>query len=107
MAQLASNVVARARPPPFGGEGKLDGTNYTLGKFKLRSILDSYELWEIVLGSDRRREPILDPADPTITILSDRALLLAWRRRNVDVLCAFFMSVMDTVMTLIQHTITA
>ena len=38
--------------PPIFSEGKLDGTNYTLWKFKISAILDSYELLETVLGID-------------------------------------------------------
>ncbi|MCO5567925.1 hypothetical protein L7F22_021621 [Adiantum nelumboides] len=46
----ASNVGTtplRIRPPAFT-EGKLDGTNYTLWKFKISAILDSYELLDTV-----------------------------------------------------------
>ena len=33
-------------------KGKLDGTNYTLWKFKITAILDSYELLDVILGAD-------------------------------------------------------
>jgi len=50
-ANAAATTVQtlRIRPPAFT-EGKLDGTNYTLWKFKIMAIIDSYELLKIVLG---------------------------------------------------------
>ena len=35
-------------------EGKLDGMNYTLWKFKVATILDSCELLETVLGANSK-----------------------------------------------------
>ena len=49
---LSTNVAAaplRIRPPPLS-DGKLDETNYTLWKFKMSAILDSYELLETIMG---------------------------------------------------------
>jgi len=103
---MAQNASTRSRPPPFG-DGKLDGTNYTLWKFKIRAILDSYELWEIATGVDVKSGPIVDPNDPSQTLPPDPALALAWKRRNADALCAIVTSVNDSVMTLIQHTTSA
>eukprot|EP00249_Psilotum_nudum_P021751 c28230_g1_i2 orf=592-777(+) len=42
----------RPRPPPMAESSKLDGTNYSLWKLKMRSALDSYELLNMVLGKD-------------------------------------------------------
>ena len=47
----AATQMLRIRPPAFT-EGKLDGTNYTLWKFKVTAILDSYELLDVVLGTN-------------------------------------------------------
>ena len=49
-ALLTAFQTLRIRPPTFS-EGKLDGTNYTLWKFKISAILDSYELLETILGT--------------------------------------------------------
>ena len=87
MAQPAQNAATRSRPPPFG-DGKLDGTNYTLWKFKIRAILDSYELWETANGVDVKPGPTADPNDPSQTLPPDPTLALAWKRRNADALCA-------------------
>ena len=64
MAQPAQNATTRSGPPPFG-DGKLDGTKYTLWKFKIQAILDSYELWEIATGVDVTPGPTTDPNDPS------------------------------------------
>lgn len=100
-------TATRPRPPPYGKEGKLDGTNYTLWKFKLKVVLSSYELWDTVLGIDQRPGPTQDPADPSVMIQPDAAELLAWTRRDADALCAIVTSISDSVLTLIQHVSTA
>ena len=70
---LSTNVTTapmRIRPPPFA-DGKLDGTNYTLWKFKMSAILDSYELLETIMGpTGGDPEPVVtfDPANPTTPI---------------------------------------
>ena len=91
------------RPPTFT-EGKLDGTNYTLRKFKITSILDSYELLETVLGTDQEPQAMPDPNNPNAMIPPDANLLRAWKHRNADALCALVTSTSDSVLTLIQHT---
>ena len=47
----AATQMLRICPPAFT-EGKLDGTNYTLWKFKITAILDSYELLDVILGTN-------------------------------------------------------
>ena len=47
----AVTQMLRICPPAFT-EGKLDGTNYTLWKFKITAILDLYELLDVILGID-------------------------------------------------------
>ncbi|MCO5586041.1 hypothetical protein L7F22_039979 [Adiantum nelumboides] len=94
------------RPPAFT-EGKLDGTNYTLWKFKISAILDSYELLDTVLGPNGiDPEPIatIDFTNPSAVIPPDATLLCAWRRRNADALCGIVMCISDFVLTLVQHT---
>ena len=49
----AATQTLRIRPPTFT-EGKLDGTNYTLWKFKIIAILDLYELLDVFLGIDAK-----------------------------------------------------
>ena len=107
---MASNSNAgaplRIRPPAFS-EGKLDGTNYTLWKFKISAILDSYELLDTVMGptgADPEPVPTPDPTNSSILIQPDVADLRAWKRRNADALCAIVTSVTDSVLTLVQHT---
>lgn len=77
----------RIRPPTFT-EGKLDGTNYTLWKFKITSILDSYELLEVVLGTDPEPTATPDPYNLAIIIPPNADILRAWERSNADALCA-------------------
>ena len=91
---MASNSNAgaplRIRPPAFS-EGKLDGTNYTLWKFKISAILDSYELLDTFMGpTGVDPEPVLTPdlTNSSITIQPDVADLRAWKRRNTDALSA-------------------
>lgn len=93
----------RIRPPTFT-EGKLDGTNYTLWKFKITSILDSYELLEVVLGTDPEPTATPDPYNPAIIIPPNADILRAWKRRNADALCALVTSCADSVLILLQHT---
>ncbi|MCO5582652.1 hypothetical protein L7F22_036550 [Adiantum nelumboides] len=93
--------------PPAFTEGKLDGTNYTLWKFKIFAILDSYELLDTVLGPNGADpEPVatIDSTNPSAAIPPDATLLCAWRRRNADALCAIVMCLSDFVLTLVQHT---
>ena len=107
---MASNSNAgaplRIRPPAFS-EGKLDGTNYTLWKFKISAILDSYELLDTVMGptgADPEPVPTPDPTNSSIIIQPDVVDLRAWKRRNADALCAIVTSLTDSVLTLVQHT---
>ena len=93
----------RMRPPAFT-EGKLDGTNYTLWKFKISAILDSYELLDVVLGNLLEPVFISNPLDPAHPSLPDPAEVCEWKRKNADALCAFVTSFTDSVLTLIQHT---
>ena len=90
----AATQTLRIHPQAFT-EGKLDGTNYTLWKFKITAILDSYELLDVILGTD---------VDPGNTLPLDADLLHAWKCKNTDALCALVTSTMDSVLTLIQHT---
>ncbi|KAJ7563680.1 hypothetical protein O6H91_03G120500 [Diphasiastrum complanatum] len=92
----------RIRPPTFS-EGKLDGTNYTLWKFKICAILNSYGLLENVLGLGVEPQPTPNTKDASILIPPNPAVLRAWKQQNADALCAIVTSVSD-VLTLIQHT---
>ena len=47
----AATQTLRICPTAFT-KGKLDGTNYTLQKFKITAILDLYELLDVILGID-------------------------------------------------------
>ncbi|MCO5576757.1 hypothetical protein L7F22_030576 [Adiantum nelumboides] len=83
MANVIPNVGAsRRRPPPFGTEGKLDGTNYMLWKFKIKAILNSYELLQTATGQDRMLGPTVRSSNPSITIPVDLALVMAGQRRD-------------------------
>ncbi|MCO5604890.1 hypothetical protein L7F22_059064 [Adiantum nelumboides] len=93
----------RRRFPPFGTEGKLDGTNYTLWKLNIKALLNSYELLQTATGQDRMPGPTVSPFDPAITIHADLALVTAWQRRDADTLCAIVTSVSDGILPLIQH----
>ncbi|MCO5611743.1 hypothetical protein L7F22_066001 [Adiantum nelumboides] len=94
----ASNVGTtplRIRPPAFT-EGKLDGTNYTLWKFKIFAILDSYELLDTVLGvngDDPELIATVEITNPNVVIPLDTTHLRAWKRRNADALCAIVMCI--------------
>ena len=100
---MAAPTLLRIRPPAFN-EGKLDGTNYTLWKFKISAILDSYELLDTVLGLDPEPVGSPDPNNPNVITPPDADLLRAWKRRNADALYALVTSASDSVLTLIQHT---
>ena len=106
---LSTSVVAaplHIRPPPLS-DGKLDGTNYTLWKFKMSAILDSYELLETIMGpTGGDHEPMVtsDPTHPTVLVPPNANLFQAWKRRNVDALCTIVSGVCDYVLTLVQHT---
>ena len=99
----APTQMLRIRPPAFT-EGKLDGTNYTLWKFKTTAILDLYELLDVILGTDAEPQPTPDPTNPGGTLPPDADLLRAWKCKNADALCALVTSATDSVLTLIQHT---
>ena len=107
MAQPAANTPSRVRLPAWGTEGKLDGTNYTLWRFKMKAILSAYELWDTVLGTDLKPVPMQDPNDPSIIFQPNPAEVQAWLRRDADALCQIVTSVKDSVLTLIQHVNTA
>ena len=91
------------RPLAFT-KGKLDGANYTLWKLKITTILDLYELLDVVLGTDAKPQPTRDPANPGSTLPLDANLLRAWKCKNADALCALVTSTTDNVLTLILHT---
>ncbi|MCO5612829.1 hypothetical protein L7F22_067100 [Adiantum nelumboides] len=104
MANVIPNVRAsRRRPPPFGTEGNLDGTNYTLWKFKIKAILNSYELLQMATDQDRMPSPTLSPFDLAIIILANPALVTAWQRRDANTLCAIVTRVSSGILPLIQH----
>ena len=90
--------------PLVSMEGKLCDTNYTLQKFKVTAILDSYELLDVILGIDAEPQPTPAPANPGSTLPPNADLLRAWKRKNADALCALVTSTTDSVLTLIQHT---
>ena len=100
---MAAPTLLRICPPAFN-EGKLDGTNYTLWKFKISAILDSYELLDTVLGLDPEPVGTPNPTNPNVITPPDVDLLWAWKRRNADALCALVINSSDSVLTLIQHT---
>ena len=58
-------------------KGKLDGTNYTLWKFKITAILDSYELLDVILGANAEPHPTPDPTNPGSTLPPDADWLRA------------------------------
>ena len=96
--KMSSN---KPRSPAIIPEGKLDGTNYPLWKFKMMAILQSFDLWDTAIGNDPEPQPTRDsmgnatsPADPTV---------LGWKHKNADTLCTILLSVQDSVLTLIQH----
>ncbi|XP_068667719.1 uncharacterized mitochondrial protein AtMg00810-like [Aristolochia californica] len=72
------------RPPAFT-EGKIDGTNYLLWKFKITIVLDSYELLDIVLGVDAEPVAVTDGGNTTPP---NPQLVEDWRRKYTDALCA-------------------
>ncbi|XP_057953875.1 uncharacterized protein LOC131148156 [Malania oleifera] len=92
----ASPPALWIRPPTFI-EGKLDGTNYTLWKFKMSAILDSYKLLVTAQGMDLEPIDSPDPTNPKVIIPLDAAFVKAWKRRNVDALCAIVTSVSDSM----------
>ena len=63
--------------PPAFMKGKLDGTSYTLWKFKVTSILESYELLDVSLGIDVEAQSTPNPADPSVMIPPNAHLLRA------------------------------
>ena len=79
---LSTNVAPaplRIRPPPLA-DGKLDGINYTLWKFKMSTILDSYKSLETVMGPTRADpEPMVtfNTAHPTTSLPPNEDLLQA------------------------------
>ena len=99
----AATQMLRIRPPAFT-EGKLDGTNYTLWKFKITAILDSYELLDVILGTDVEPQSTPDPTDPSVMIPPNTNLLRAWKHRNTNALYTLVTSIIYAVFTLIQHT---
>ncbi|MCO5555536.1 hypothetical protein L7F22_009081 [Adiantum nelumboides] len=107
MAQPAANTPSRVCLPAWGIEGKLDGTNYTLWRFTMKAILNAYELWETILGTDQKPVSIPDLNDSNILFPPNPAEVQAWTRRDADALCQIVTSVKDSVSTLIQHVNTA
>lgn len=91
----------RPRPPSMNVEGKLDGMNYPLWKFKAMAILSSYELYEMVLGNDIEPTPTTDASGATIP--PDPVKVLEWQRRNADALSFLVTSVEDSILTMISH----
>ena len=75
---MAAPTPLRIRPPAFN-EGKLDGTNYTLWKFKINAILDSYELLDTVLGLDSELVGTPNPNNPNVITPPNADLLRAWK----------------------------
>ena len=66
--------------------------------------MDSYELLDVILGTDAEPQPTLDPANPGSTLSPNADLLRAWKCKNADALGALVTSTIDSVLTLIQHT---
>ncbi|MCO5557250.1 hypothetical protein L7F22_010811 [Adiantum nelumboides] len=102
----SSTTILRICPLAFT-EGKLDGTNYTIWKFKISTIFYSNELLATIMGlNEEDPESVItrDPANPSVEIQPNDALLRAWKKRNADAMCAIVTSVSDSVLTLIQHT---
>jgi len=95
---MASN---RPRPPALSNDGKLDGTNYPLWKFKMMAILSSYELWDTATGIDKQPEATVDASGsilpPSPTTVQE------WSQCNAYALCAIVISVQDSVLTMVQH----
>ena len=75
---MAAPTPLRIHPLAFN-EGKLDGMNYTLWKFKINVILNSYELLDIVLGLDPELVGTLNPTNSNIITPPDADLLRAWK----------------------------
>lgn len=68
----------RICPPTFT---KLDGTNFNLWKLKTTPILDSYELWEVVLGKEAKPQSTPNLANLGTRVAASVDLLLAWRQK--------------------------
>ncbi|XP_057951481.1 uncharacterized protein LOC131146111 [Malania oleifera] len=103
MAETSSSTTASPPAlqicPPAFTEGKLDGMNYTLWKFKMSAILDSYELLDTVQGMDLEPIGTHDPTNRKVIIPLDVALVKAKKRQNEDALFAIITSVSNSIRT--------
>ena len=93
MAQPATNTPSRVCLPTWGIEGKLDGTNYTLWWFKMKPILNAYELWGTILDIDKKPLLISDPNELSVIFPPNLTDVLAWSRRDADALCQIVTSI--------------
>ena len=95
---MASN---RPRPPALSNDGKLDGTNYPLWKFKMMAILSSYELWDTATGLDKQPEASVDASGNTVP--PSPTAVQEWKQRNADALYAIVIKVQDSMLMMVQH----
>ena len=85
---MASN---RPRPPALSNDGKLDGMNYPLWKFKMMAILSSYELWDTATGLDKQPEATMDASGNTVP--TSPTVVQEWKQRNADALCVIVINI--------------
>ena len=85
IATIVIPVIKTLQTHPLAfTEGNIDGTNFTMWKLKITSILDSYEMLEIVLrGADEEPQETPDPNNPNAMISPILDLLCAWKHKNV------------------------
>jgi len=60
---MASNKPC---PSALNNDGKLDGRNYPLWKFKMMAILLCYELWDIATRLDKQPIVTVDASSNTV-----------------------------------------
>jgi len=83
-------------------DGKLNGINYPLWKFKIMAIPQSSDLWDFAIGNDPKPQPTRESMG-NVTSPADPQVILGCKHRNVDTLCTIVLSVKDNMLTLIEH----
>jgi len=92
----------RLHSPAISPEGKLDGINYPLWKFKMIMILQAFKFWDTAIGNDLDPQPTRDSMGNVISP-ANSTVVLGWKHQNVDTLCTIVLSVQDNALPLIQH----
>ena len=95
-------TTKRPRPPPMVEGSKLHGNNWVLWKLKMKETLDSFDLLNMMLGTDLKPQATIDAVTRN-TILVDPSLPAAWRCRHADAFYALIGSIADSVLTMVQH----